>query len=84
MSALELTIADATEPVRDWLRQHDLDPSEVTPGVVVRDGQITATLFLRNEAGDRYREPATGEVASREVTVPLRAPVPSGHGQVIP
>lgn len=90
MTATELTMDDVRrdkEALHAWLRAHDLDPDVTAPGVVVRDGQVHATVYIVDEHGmkqllrDTYDDRITG-VRTREVAVPLRAPVPAGLGTV--
>lgn len=92
MTAVVLTMNDVhrdMQAVHDWLVAHDLDPNRTAPGVLVRDGRVTATLYAEDENGKRYyeRDPYTGQllgVKTETVQVELRTPVPSGLGTVIP
>lgn len=92
MSAIELTMNDVhrdMQAVHDWLRAHDLDPKRTAPGVLVRDGRVTATLYAEDENGKRSyeRDPYTDQVLgvkTETVAVELRTPVPSGLGTRIP
>lgn len=91
MTAIELTMDDVQrdgEAVRTWLLAHDLEPTDTASGVVIRDGEVTATVWLKNADGKRYVEsdPYDGRllgVAHTVVVVPLRAPLPTGVGTVI-
>ncbi|WP_100499370.1 hypothetical protein [Geodermatophilus chilensis] len=92
MSAIELTMDDVDrdpDALHAWLRAHDLEPNRTAPGVVIRDGVITATLYVVDEQGRKVtdRDPYTSEilgVKQETVEVPLREPVPDGLGTVIP
>lgn len=91
MSAIELTMDDVARDataVHAWLRAHDLDPDRTVPGVVIRDGLVTATLLVLDPDGSRSfdRDPLTGEILGRKtaaIELTLRAPVPAGLGTVI-
>lgn len=68
------------------LRTHDLEPDLTAPGVLVRDGVVTATCYLRDEDGAIVldRDEMTGEVLGRKcrtVVQQLRAPLPEHLGR---
>lgn len=90
MTAIELGMADVERnpaAVSGWLLAHGLNPRDTAPGVIVRDGKITAQLYRRNAGGEfvraRDHDGHLG-VAADTVTVPLIVPVPQGLGRVIP
>lgn len=81
-------VARDREAVFAWVRDHGLDPANTAPGVTIQDGQVTATVYLRNDKGERYveRHPETGDwldVAHNIVTTPLVRPLPAGIGTEI-
>lgn len=91
MTAIELTLDDVQQDpavVHAWLLAHDLEPTETAPGIVVRDGEVTAKVWLRDGHGNRYLENYRGDeqpvdAAHKVIIVPLRIPLPPGLGTVI-
>ena len=58
-----------------WVRQHGFDPAQVRRCEVV-DNEVRVVLYERGEDGGRVLVRGGGDVATREESVPLVAPVP--------
>jgi hypothetical protein len=91
VSAIELTLDDVErdrEALYAWMRAHDLEPRDTAPGIIVREDQVTARVWRRDQDGRRYLvpDPRTGGMVAcaAEVVRPLRQPLPAHLGTVIP
>ncbi|MFJ4785500.1 hypothetical protein [Streptomyces sp. NPDC088794] len=64
------------ETVAAWLTANDIDPSDVPweGPITIEAGQIRYVALLCNEAGRKYVDEATGDVAQEERTTPLKVP----------
>lgn len=76
--------SDRLQPIRDWLSNNGIDPSEVTEQPVtvetLDNGQriIRYTVYLRDETGHRYVDPKDrNRAAQEERTTPLAAEPPA-------
>lgn len=68
------------EAVADWLRANDIDPGDVPidgPIAIDDEQRIRYAALLRNEAGHRYVDQATGDAAREERTAPLKVDPPT-------
>ena len=90
-TTVEITVTDVIrhrEDLHAWLRAHDLTPETTAPGLIVRDGQITATVYVVDEAGQKQllRDPFSNTVLGVQTTVvvlPVRTPLSAHLGTVI-
>ncbi|MEU6491103.1 hypothetical protein ABZ890_12000 [Streptomyces sp. NPDC046984] len=59
--------------VAAWLRANDIDPNDVPieGPITIEQGRIHYAALLRNEAGHRHEDRATGRAAREERTAPL-------------
>ncbi|MFF1685940.1 hypothetical protein [Streptomyces sp. NPDC058254] len=67
------------EAVADWLRANGIHPDDVPfeGPITIEHGRIRYAALLRNEAGHRYQDPATGTAAREERTAPLTVEPPA-------
>lgn len=80
-----LRYTDRLQPIRDWLSNNSIDPSDVAAEQPVTvetldNGQriIRYTVYLRDETGHRYADPQMSNQAAREQrTTPLVAEPPA-------
>lgn len=65
--------------VADWLRANGINPNDVPIGgpITIERGRIRYAVLLRNETGDRYVDPTTGDAARGERTAALKAEPPA-------
>ncbi len=72
-----------------WLRANGIDPNDVpidsTIGIAPTDGGhvVKHTVFLRNDAGRHYEDPATGDIAQEQRATPLTVPLPDTWPQPV-
>ena len=72
------TVEEHMNPMCDWLRANGIEPKTVpvSSRITVSNGYIATTVFKFNEAGRRYVDQATDEVAQETRIFPLLAPMP--------
>jgi hypothetical protein len=72
-----------SDSVAAWCQAHGWDPDEIAIPVVidVETATVHARRYRTDENGKRFID-RTGEVATEEITAPLRRVLPRGVGQV--
>ncbi|MGJ5897977.1 hypothetical protein ACSCBZ_39425 [Streptomyces niveiscabiei] len=67
------------DAVANWLRANGIDPCDVPihGPITIDQGRIRYAAHLRNEAGRKYVDETTGDVAQEERTAPLKVEPPA-------
>jgi hypothetical protein len=74
-----LTPFGPMDAVADWLRANDIDPCDVPihGPITIGHERIQYAAHLRNEAGRKYVDETTGDVAQEKRTAPLKVEPPA-------
>lgn len=75
-----ITHREDTEPVREWLREHGIDPHTVPvpTTVVIRDGSLIVERLATDAEGKFIPDDLRDDAKRETVEVPLVAPWPIG------
>lgn len=67
------------DAVADWLRANGIDPCDVPihGPIAIDQGRIRYVAYLRNEAGRKYVDETTGDVAQEERATLLKVEPPA-------
>lgn len=75
MIPTDIRSKEQQQRVLDFCERHAQDPQDVYKFVVDHKRQVVHfSIYKRNNLGSKFNNPATGEPATREVTVPLVGP----------